>query len=79
MKSFDLGTQITPHGLIFWTRIFYELKKKLYQDQSNEGSIYILSSLEVAQFAQLTNYMKLQILASHNNLKIGQDSEFAQF
>ena len=27
----------------------------------------------------LTNYLKLQILASYNNLRIGQDSEFAQF
>jgi hypothetical protein len=26
-----------------------------------------------------TNYLKLQILAPNNNLRIGQDSEFAQF
>jgi hypothetical protein len=27
----------------------------------------------------LTNYLKLQILASYNNLRIGKDTEFAQF
>ena len=27
----------------------------------------------------LTNYLKLQILAPYNNLRIEQDSEFAQF
>ena len=27
----------------------------------------------------MTNYLKLQILASCNNLGIGQDSEFAEF
>ena len=27
----------------------------------------------------LTNYLKLQILPSYNNPRIGQDSEFAQF
>jgi hypothetical protein len=27
----------------------------------------------------LTNYLKLQVLASYNNLRIGQDSKFAKF
>ena len=43
-----LGTQIPPRGWIFWTIIFYH-QKKSGQDLSNEGSNFILSSLEVAQ------------------------------
>jgi hypothetical protein len=42
----ELGTQITPQGWIFWTMIFYNLKNS-GQDISNEGSNFILSSLEV--------------------------------
>ena len=34
----ELGTQITPWGWIFWTMIFYNLKYS-GQDLSNEGSI----------------------------------------
>ena len=34
----ELGTQITPWGWIFWTMIFYNLKNS-GQDLSNEGSI----------------------------------------
>ena len=57
------------------------------QDLSNEGSHLILSSLEVGHWAPqaqsfpdfLTNYLKLQILATYNNLGIEQDSEFAKF
>ena len=41
----ELGTQITPRGWIFWTMIFYNLKNS-GQDLSNEGSNFILSSLE---------------------------------
>ena len=41
-----LGTQITPRGWIFWTMIFYNLKNS-GQGLSNEGSILILSSVEV--------------------------------
>ena len=36
-----LGTQITPQGWIFWTVIFYNLKKS-YQDLSNGGSTHRL-------------------------------------
>ena len=54
--------------------------KKSNLDVSNEGSNFILSSLEVDHWVAqtwpfLTNYLKLQILASYNNLRIGQDSE----
>jgi hypothetical protein len=42
----ELGTQITPRGWIFWTMIFYNLKNS-GQDLSNEGSIFFLSSVEV--------------------------------
>ena len=68
-------------GLDFLDHNFFNLKNS-GQDLSNEGSISILSSVEV--FIELlkhflTNYLKLQILASYNNLRIGQDSEFAQF
>ena len=42
----ELGTQITPQGCIFWTMIFIILKKS-HQDLSNEGSNFILGSLEV--------------------------------
>ena len=45
----------------------------------NEGSKFILSSLELKHSHFLTNYLKLQILASYYNLRIGQDSEFAKF
>ena len=41
-----LGTQITPRDWIFWTTFFFNLKN-LGQDLSNEGSNFILSSLEV--------------------------------
>ena len=46
LTSDQLGTQITPRGWIFWTMIFYNLKNS-HQDLSNEGSNFILSSLEV--------------------------------
>ena len=38
--------QITPRGWIFGTMIFYNLKSSS-QDLSNDGSNFILSSLEV--------------------------------
>ena len=41
-----LGTQITPGDWIFLNHIFFNLKKS-GQDLSNEGSNFILSSLEV--------------------------------
>ena len=71
-------------GWIFWTMIFYNLKK-FTSRSSSKGSNFILSSLEVGHCELLkhsfflTNYLKSQILASYNNLRIGQDSEFAKF
>ena len=41
----ELGTQIKPRGWIFWTMIFFNLKNSGHL--SNEGSIFILSSVEV--------------------------------
>ena len=68
--GWELGTQITPQGWIFWTMIFIILKNS-HQDLSNEGSNFILISLEVGHWVAqtqpfLTNYMNLQILASQN-------------
>jgi hypothetical protein len=64
-------------GVDFWTKIFYNLKNS----GSNEGSNFILTLLEVGHCVAQTLlcYDKLQILASYNNLRIGQDSEFAKF
>ena len=42
-----LGTQITPRGWIFWTMIFFIALKNSGQELSNEGSNFILSSLEI--------------------------------
>ena len=42
-----LGTQITPRGWIFWTMIFFIVLKNSGQELSNEGSNFILSSLEI--------------------------------
>ena len=81
----QLGTQITPWGWIIGPRYFIILKKS-YQDLYNERSNLILSSLKVGYLFKyfkhrhfLTNYMKLQILAPYNNLRIGQDFKFAKF
>ena len=41
-----LGTQITPRGWIF-VEYFFIISKNSGQDVSNEGSNFILSSLEV--------------------------------
>ena len=72
------GTKIKPWGWIFW------ILKSSNQDLSYEGSHSILSLLEVGHLVAqtqpfLTNYMKVQILASYNNLRIRQDSELAKF
>ena len=53
--------------------IFYNLKK----DISNEGSNFVLSQLEVAQTQPC--FDKLHEIASYNNFRIRQDSEFAKF
>ena len=37
----------------------------------------VIELLKLGHF--LNDYLKLQILASYDNLRIGQDSEFAQF
>ena len=44
-----IGTQISPWVWIFWTIPFYNLIKNSHQDQSNEGSNFIMSLLEVGQ------------------------------
>ena len=49
----EIGTQITPWGWIFWTIIFYNLKNSS-QDLSNEGSNFILRSLEVGLWVAQT-------------------------
>ena len=69
-KQPDLGwPKLHPTGLIFWTMIFYNLKK--FRSRSNEGSNFIwvhknlvIELLKHSHF--LTNYQKLQIWASHN-------------
>ena len=76
----EKGPQSTTPVSIFWIMIFYNLKKFR---STNEGSIFILSSLEVGHCAAQTqaffaNNLKLHSLASYNNLRIEQDSEFAK-
>ncbi len=44
---------------------------------SNEGSNFILSLLKLV--IELLKHLKLQVLAIYNNLRMGQDSEFAKF
>jgi hypothetical protein len=61
---------------MFWVMIFYNLKNSS-QDLPNDGSNFILSSLEVGHSHFLANYQKLQILASYYKLRIRQDSELA--
>ena len=78
-----LGTQITPQGWIFWIIIFYhqkiQVKSYLMRGQTLFWVHYklVIEMLKHTHF--LTNYLKLQILASCNNLRIEQDSEFVQF
>jgi hypothetical protein len=100
LRGKNLGPKLHPGGGLFgpWSFIIKKLYfyysyyylilllflKKLHQDLSNEGSNFILSSLEVGHWVAqtqpfLTNYLKLQILASYKNLRIEQDSEFAKF
>ena len=81
-EGVKMPPQITPRGWIFWTIIFYNLKKS-HKGLSNEGSNFILAHKKLLSYSNigifLTNYLKLEMLASYNNLKIGQDSEFAKF
>ena len=87
LKKWPLGegkkpAKLHPRGGFFWTMIFYNLKKftsrsiqwgiKLYFEFTRSWS---LSCSNTAIF--LTNYLKWEILASYNNLRIGEDSEFA--
>ena len=48
-------------GMDFLDHDFYLILKNLHQDLSNEGSNFILSSLEVGHSLAQTNYLKLQI------------------
>ena len=75
--------KLHPRGGFFGPWSFITLKNS-HQDLSNERSNFTKEFLEVGHWALkhshfLTNYLKLQILASYNNLRIGQDSEFAKF
>jgi hypothetical protein len=60
-------------GVDFFDHVFYNLKNSS-QDLSNEESNFILSSQIVIELLKhshfLTNYLKVQILASCNNLRI---------
>ena len=73
--------KLHPVGGFFGPGSFIILKNS-HQDLSNEGSNFILvhSKLVIELLKQshfLTTYLKLQILASFNNLGIGQYSEFS--
>ena len=65
-----LGPKLHPGGGFFGPWFLY----KLYFEFTRSWS---LSCSKIVIF--LTNYQKLQILASYYNLRIGQDSEFAKF
>ena len=74
--------KLHPGGGFFGPWSFITLKNS-HQDLSNERSNFTKEFLEVGHWALkhshfLTNYLKLQILASYYNLRIGQDSEFAK-
>ena len=65
----NLGSKLHPGGGFFGPWFFIILKNS-HQDLSNEGSNNIFSSLEVGHWVAqtqpfLTNYQKLQILASY--------------
>ena len=87
-KKYQLGEgneapKLHPGGGFFGPWSFITLKNS-HQDLSNERSNFTKEFLEVGHWALkhshfLTNYLKLQILASYNNLRIGQDSEFPKF
>ena len=71
----SLGPKLNPRDGCFGPWPFFNLKK-LHQDLSNEESNFILSPLEVGHWVALTqpfltNYLKSQILAAYNNLRIG--------
>ena len=88
LKKWPLGEEKRPPKLHneggFFEPWSFMILKNSYQDLSNERSNFTKEFLEVNHWALkqshfLTNYLKLQILASYNNLRIGQDSEFAKF
>ena len=75
LGSFSLGR---PKGNLDYTsgvdlldHDFFLISKSSNQDLFNEESNFILSHSHF-----LTNYLKLQILASYNYLRIRHDSEF---
>ena len=79
----NLRPKLQP-GDGFFGLQFFIIFKNTHQDLSNEGSNFILSQVEVGhRVAQtyhfLTNSLKLQILASYNNLRIQNDSEFDRY
>jgi hypothetical protein len=77
LTSDQLGTQIFgPWFFIILKNSHQDLCKgvKLYFEFTRSWSFELLKH---SYF--LKNYLKLQILASYNNLRIGQYSEFAKF
>ena len=77
----NLGPKLHSGVGFFKPWFFYNLENS-HQDLSDEGSNFILSLVEVGHLVVQTflkNHLKLQILASYTNLRIGQDSEFAKF
>ena len=78
-----LGAQITTRVWILDTNFFdsqkIQVKIYLMRGQTLFWVHYKLVIELLKQSHFLTNYLKLQILASFNNLRIEQDSEFAKF
>ena len=68
----ELGTQITPWGWIIWTMILYNLKN-YSQDLSNEGSNFILSSLEVGHWVAQLFFDKLPEITNFGLLQQSQN------
>ena len=66
-------------GRIFWIMNLYDLLKSSHQGLSNEGQKFFDSILIIDLLKHSHCFVKLQILAPSNNLRIGQNSEFAKF
>ena len=72
-----LGTQITPWGCIYWTLIFYNLKKLTSRSILWEVKLsFEFTRSWSLSCSNIAIFKKLQILAY--NLRIGQNSEFAR-
>jgi hypothetical protein len=82
----EILSKVTANGFV--THVLFESQNKCTGKSLSEGLIFastnsqyderlFIEPLKHSHF--LTNYLKLQILASYNNLRIGQDSLFAKF